>query len=108
MTQAQEEIKKIISTFASANPLTDKRMSTTISIESILQMLHPLSADNKLWLGEKLIEEAKAETHAPCQYTVEEMESRIAQAEKRAQHGDWGLSDEEANKELLEALPWLQ
>lgn len=79
-------------------------MNATVSLEGILQMLQPLSADNKRWLSEKLMEEAKA----PCQYTVEEMESRIAQAEKRAQYGDWGLSDEEADKELLEALPWLQ
>ena len=83
-------------------------MNATVSLEGILQMLQPLSADNKRWLSEKLMEESKAKTHAPCQYTVEEMESRIAQAEKRAQYGDWGLSDEEADKELLEALPWLQ
>ncbi len=33
-------------------------MNVTLSLESILQMLQPLSADNKRWLGEKLIEES--------------------------------------------------
>ena len=36
-------------------------MNVTLSLESILQMLQPLSADNKRWLGEKLIEESHAE-----------------------------------------------
>lgn len=83
-------------------------MNVTLSMEYILKMLQPLNADNKRWLGERLIEDAQSESYAPCQYTVEEMENHILQAEKRAQCGDWGLSDEQAEQELLEELPWLQ
>ena len=41
-----------------------------------------LNADNKLWLGEKLIEEARKEVaeNAPCQYSVEELEHRLGES----------------------------
>ena len=81
-------------------------MDVTLSMESILQMLQPLSADNKRWLAERLYEESREE--APCQYTAEEMRQRLLQVETRIQQGDPGFSNEEVEKELLEEMPWLK
>ena len=52
-------------------------MKATISMSrnSLWKMIQAMSlnADNKLWLGEKLIEEARKEVAetAPCQYSVD-------------------------------------
>ncbi len=81
-------------------------MNATVSLEGILQMLRPLSADNKRWLGERLIEESRED--APCQYTVEEMRQRLQQVETRILQGDPGLSNERVEEELLEEMPWLK
>ena len=81
-------------------------MNATLSLEGILQMLQPLSADNKRWLAERLIEESREE--APCQYTAEEMRQRLLQVEARIQQGAPGLSNEEVEEELLEEMPWLK
>ena len=83
-------------------------MDATLSMESILQMLQPLSADNKRWLGEKLIEksheEEEEERLAP--YTMEEINAWIDESE----------ADEEAGRtytcaevrQMMEAkYPWL-
>ena len=83
-------------------------MNATLSMESILQMLQPLSADNKRWLGEKLIEksheEEKEERLTP--YTMEEINAWIDESE----------ADEEAGRtytcaevrQMMEAkYPWL-
>ena len=83
-------------------------MKATISLEGLLALIHglSLSASNKRWLGEKLIEGSRED--APCQYTVEEMQQRLQQVETRILQGDPGLSNEEVEKELLEEMPWLK
>ena len=55
-----------------------------------------LNADNKLWLGEKLIEEARKEVaeSAPCQYSVEELEHRLGESVQSYRKGDCCTSDE--------------
>ncbi len=68
-------------------------MNATVSLEGILQMLQPLSADSKRWLGERLIKESRE--NAPCQYTAEEMRKHLLQVEARIQQGDPGISNEE-------------
>ena len=61
-------------------------MKATISMSrnSLWKMIQAMSlnADNKLWLGEKLIEEARKEVAetAPCQYSVEELEHRLGES----------------------------
>lgn len=83
-------------------------MKVTVSLEGILQILQPLSADNKRWLAEKLYEEAEEEASAPCQYTATEMRQLLAQVEARILQGDSGLSNEQVEQELLEEMPWLK
>ena len=61
-------------------------MNATLSLEGILQMLQPLSADNKRWLGERLIEESREEER-PAPYTMEEINSWIDESEPAAQAG---------------------
>lgn len=57
-------------------------MKATISMSrnSLWKMIQAMSlnADNKLWLGEELIEAARKEVAetAPCRYSVEELEYR--------------------------------
>ena len=68
-------------------------MNVTLSMEYILKMLQPLNADNKRWLGERLIKESRE--NAPCQYTAEEMRKHLLQVEARIQQGDPGISNEE-------------
>lgn len=63
-------------------------MNATLSLESILQMLQPLSADNKRWLGEKLIEESREEEEERLTpYTMEEINAWIDESEPAAQAG---------------------
>lgn len=52
-------------------------MKATISLNGILSAIHALSlsADNKRWLGEKLLEEARQETHKQEQSYAEFIES---------------------------------
>ena len=58
-----------------------------MSRNSLWKMIQAMSlnADNKLWLGEKLIEEARKEVAetAPCQYSVEELEHRLGESVQR-------------------------
>ena len=81
-------------------------MNATLSLEGILQMLQPLSADNKRWLGEKLIK-ASEEEERPAPYTMEEINAWIDEAEADFAAGRY-LTAEEANREVREALPWLK
>ena len=77
-------------------------MNATLSLEGILQMLQPLSADNKRWLGERLIEESREEEHlAP--YTMEEINAWIDESLADVKAGRV-LTEEEANKEMEEFL----
>ena len=81
-------------------------MNATLSLEGILQMLQPLSADNKRWLGEKLIKASEEQEHlAP--YTMEEINAWIDESEADFAAGRC-LTAEEANREVREALPWLE
>ena len=68
-------------------------------------MLQPLSADNKRWLGERLIEESREEEHlAP--YTMEEINAWIDESLADVKAGRV-LTEEEANKEMEEFLATL-
>ena len=75
-------------------------MKATISISrnNLWKMIQAMSlnADNKLWLGEKLIEEARKEVGetAPCQYSVEELERRLGESVRSYREGDCRTSDE--------------
>ena len=80
-------------------------MNATLSLEGILQMLQPLSADNKRWLGERLIEESREEERlAP--YTMEEINAWIDESLADVKAGRV-LTEEEANKEMEEFLATL-
>ena len=73
-------------------------MNATLSLEGILQMLQPLSADNKRWLGERLIEESREEERlAP--YTMEEINAWIDESEADFAAGRY-ISNEEMNRRM--------
>ncbi len=73
-------------------------MNVTLSLEGILQMLQPLSADNKRWLGERLIEESREEERlAP--YTMEEINAWIDESEADFAAGRY-ISNEEMNRRM--------
>lgn len=84
-------------------------MNATLSLESILQMLQPLSAANKRWLGEKLIEKSheEEEEERPTPYTMEQINAWIDESEADFAAGRY-LTAEEADREVREALPWLK
>lgn len=75
-------------------------MKTAISMsrESLWEMIKAMSlnTDNKLWLGEKLIEEAKKEVAeaVPCQYSIEELEQRLSESVESYRKGEYCTSDE--------------
>ena len=84
-------------------------MNATLSLEGILQMLQSLSTDNKRWLAEKLyqsVEEEKEEERL-TPYTMEEINAWIDESEADFAAGRY-LTNEEANREVREALPWLE
>lgn len=75
-------------------------MNATLSLESILQMLQPLSADNKRWLGEKLIEESREEEEEHLTpYTMEEINAWIDESEADFAAGRY-ISNEEMNRRM--------
>ena len=82
-------------------------MKTTISMSrnSLWKMIQAMSlnADNKLWLGEKLIEEARKEVAetAPCQYSVEELERRLGESVQSYRKGECCTSDELRKRHLV-------
>ena len=84
-------------------------MNATLSLEGILQMLQSLSTDNKRWLAEKLyqsVEEEKEEERL-TPYTMEEINAWIDESLADVKAGRV-LTEEEANREVREALPWLK
>ena len=81
-------------------------MNATLSLEGILQMLQPLSADNKRWLAEKLYQSVE-EQERLTPYTMEEINAWIDESEADFAAGRC-LTAEEANREVREALPWLK
>ena len=82
-------------------------MNATVSLEGILQMLRPLSADSKRWLASKLYEEVEEEEEHLTPYTIEEINAWIDESEADFAAGRY-LTAEEANREIREALPWLK
>ena len=82
-------------------------MDVTLSLESILQMLQPLSADDKRWLGEKLIEESRDEEEEHLTpYTMEEINAWIDESEADEEAGRTYTCAEV--KQMMEAkYPWL-
>ena len=84
-------------------------MNATVSLEGILQMLRPLSADSKRWLASKLYEEVEEEEEHLTPYTMEELHARIERSLADAKAGRVHTTEtEEANREIREALPWLK
>ena len=76
-------------------------MNATLSLESILQMLQPLSADNKRWLGEKLIEESREEEEERLTpYTMEEINAWIDDFEAELEAGEPGYTLEEFDTQM--------
>ena len=73
-------------------------MNATLSLEGILQMLQPLSADNKRWLAEKLYQSVEEEERlAP--YTMEEINAWIDESEADFAAGRY-ISNEEMNRRM--------
>ena len=62
-------------------------MNATVSLEGILQMLRPLSADSKRWLASKLYEEVEEEEEHLTPYTMEELHARIERSLADAKAG---------------------
>lgn len=84
-------------------------MNATLSLEGILQMLQSLSTDNRRWLAEKLyqsVEEDKEEERL-TPYTMEEINAWIDESLADVKAGRV-LTEEEANREVREALQWLK
>lgn len=80
-------------------------MNATLSLESILQMLQPLSADNKRWLGEKLIEESREEEEERLTpYTMEEINAWIDDFEAELEAGEPGYTLEEFDTQMRKEL----
>ena len=55
-------------------------MNATISLDGLLSFIRSLalSPDNKEWLAQKLIEDARHEQDAaPCQYNAEQLQQRL-------------------------------
>ena len=86
--------------------MEEQTMNATLSLESILQMLQPLSADNKRWLGEKLIEESHEEEHL-TPYTMEEINGRIDDFEAELEAGEPGYTLEEFDTQMRKEHDWL-
>ena len=95
-------------------------MNATLSLESILQMLQPLSADNKRWLGEKLIEESRRwlgeklieesreeEEEHLTPYTMEEINAWIDDFEAELEAGEPGYTLEEFDTQMRKEHGWL-
>ena len=80
-------------------------MNATLSLEGILQMLQPLSADNKRWLAEKLYQSVEEEERL-TPYTMEEINAWIDESLADVKAGRV-LTEEEANKEMEEFLATL-
>ena len=83
-------------------------MNATLSMESILQMLQPLSADNKRWLGEKLIEKSheEEEEERPTPYTMEQINAWIDDFEAELEAGEPGYTLEEFDTQMRKEHGW--
>lgn len=85
-------------------------MKTTITLDRnhLWQMIQALSlnTDNKMWLGEKLINEARKEkkektgvASPPCQFSAEEAKQILEESELCFAQGKY-ISEEEMDKYL--------
>ena len=94
-------------------------MKKTITLDRnhLWQMIQAMSlnANNKMWLGEKLINEARKEkeektgvANPPCQFSAEERQRRLYEAEVRILQDDPGIDSEKIEEELLNEMPWLR
>ena len=70
-------------------------------------MLQPLSADNKRWLGEKLIEESREEEEHLTPYTMEEINAWIDDFEAELEAGEPGYTLEEFDTQMRKEHGWL-
>ena len=85
-------------------------MKTTITLDRnhLWQMIQAMSlnADNKMWLGEKLINEARKEkeektsaANPPCQFSAKEAKQILEESELCFAQGKY-ISEEEMDKYL--------
>ena len=81
-----------------------KLMKTTISRDALFDFLQSLklSAENKAWLGEKLIESAHEEASMPGQMDVREAKEWLKASELRFDNGEY--VSEEAMEEYYDSL----
>ena len=79
-------------------------MKTTISRDALFDFLQSLklSAENKAWLGEKLIESAHEEASMPGQMNVGEAKEWLKASERRFDDGEY--VSEEAMEEYYDSL----
>ena len=83
-------------------------MKVTLSLESILDMLQSLSADNKRWLAERLIESTHdtKEEERLTPYTMEELHARIERSRANIKAGRIHTT-EEVRRMIESKHPWL-
>lgn len=82
-------------------------MNATVSLENLWKQIQSLSPDNKRWLADKLYEEVEEEEERLAPYTMEEINAWIDESEADFAAGRY-LTNEEANREVRETLPWLK
>ena len=80
-------------------------MNATLSLEGILQMLQPLSADNKRWLAEKLYQSVEEEERL-TPYTMEEINAWIDDFEAELEAGEPGYTLEEFDTQMRKEHGW--
>lgn len=82
-------------------------MNVTISMNNILNIIHAmaLSSSNKQWLGERLINEAKAEQQAAAENQSAVAADFVTPRVLRFKRGNpWNVTDEEIEKMRYEYL----
>ena len=82
-------------------------MNANLSVNQLWHLAQSLSADNKRWLAEKLYQSVEEEEEHLTPYTMEEINAWIDESEADFAAGRY-LTTEEANREVREALPWLE
>lgn len=69
-------------------------MATSISLDSIWRVIEALPLKNRKWLQAKLNENINNEETAPCQYSIEELEERLAKSIDSYERGEWCTNEE--------------
>ena len=82
-------------------------MNATLTVQDLWSLILALPASDRRWLQDKLevYEEEEEERLTP--YTMEEINAWIDESEADFAAGRY-LTNEEANREVREALPWLK